>query len=128
MIGVNDWVQEVAAPLFRERLTRLMDEIRNGLPNENRLLLVNIPDFSVTPRGGEYARGRDISAGLAGFNRIIAEEADRRGIFLVDIFPVSQEMRDRPELVAADGLHPSAKAYAEWERIIFPLAIASLGR
>ena len=26
-------------------------------------------------------------------------------------------------LVAKDGLHPSAKAYAEWEKIIFPAAL-----
>jgi lysophospholipase L1-like esterase len=29
-------------------------------------------------------------------------------------------------LVAKDGLHPSAKAYAEWEKIIFPVALELL--
>jgi lysophospholipase L1-like esterase len=45
----------------------------------------------------------------------------------VDIFPISQQMRGRPELIAADGLHPSAKAYALWEESIFPAARAVLG-
>ena len=31
-------------------------------------------------------------------------------------------MRDDPELIAADGLHPSAKAYSQWEEFIFPIA------
>ena len=123
MIGVNDWVKGVEPQVFRERLGKLMDEMLAMLPNEKRLLVINIPDFSVTPKGAEYARGRDISAGLTGFNRIIAEEAGRRNLTMVDIFPHSQEMRGRPELIAADGLHPSAKAYAEWEAVIYPAAL-----
>jgi lysophospholipase L1-like esterase len=97
------------------------------LPNDKQLLVINIPDFSVTPRGGDYARGRDISAGLAEFNRIIAEETARRGLTMVDIFHTSRQMGDRPELVAADGLHPSATAYAEWEALIYPVASRVLG-
>ena len=120
MIGVNDWVQGVAPEVFRERLAHLMDEMRAILPDDKQLLIVNIPDFSVTPDGPNYSRGRDISAGLTSFNQIIAEEAKRRDLIVVDIFPLSQEMRGRPELIAADGLHPSAKTYAQWETLIFP--------
>lgn len=127
MIGVNDWVQGVEPAIFRQRLGYLLDQMRAALPNEKNLLLVNIPDFSVTPDGPTYARGRDISAGLTSFNQIIAEEAVRRELSVVDIFPLSQEMRGQPELVAADGLHPSAKAYAQWEELIFPVAQRLLG-
>jgi len=127
MIGVNDWVQGVEPAVFRERLAHLMDEMLAILPNEQRLLVVNIPDFSVTPDGPTYARGCDICAGLTSFNRIIAEEAQRRRLSVVDIFPISQQMRGRPELIAADGLHPSAEAYALWEESIFPAARAVLG-
>ena len=127
MIGVNDWVQGVTPEVFRERLAHLMDEMRAILPNEKQLLIVNIPDFSVTPDGPNYARGRDISAGLTSFNCIIAEEAERRDLTAVDIFPLSQQMRGQPELIAADGLHPSARTYAWWEEFIFPAAEQLLG-
>ena len=127
MIGVNDWVQGIAPAHFRQRLSHLMNEMRVVLPNDRRLLVINIPDFSVAPDGPKYSRGRDISAGLAGFNEIIAEEARRRGLALVDIFPASQEMRGHPELVSADRLHPSGKTYAQWEAIIFPVAQELLG-
>ncbi len=122
MLGVNDWVQGVDAATFRSRFGYLLDEMRKILPNDTRLLVVNIPDFSVTPVGPNYARGREISAGLAGFNRIIGEEAKRRGLPVVDIFPLSQQMRGRPGLIAPDGLHPSAKTYAQWEELIFRAA------
>ena len=128
MIGVNDWVQGVDKATFRTRLVHLLDEMLQALPNKRRLLVVNIPDFSVTPDGPNYARGRDISAGLAKFNRIIAEEAQKRGVCVVDVFPVSQTMHGHPELIAADGLHPSAKTYAVWEELIFPAAQELLGK
>ena len=128
MIGVNDWVQGVEPGVFRQRLAHLMDEMRTVLPNKKCLLIVNIPDFSVTPDGPNYARGRDISAGLTSFNKIIAEEAQRRGLRLVDIFPASQEMRGHPGLIAADGLHPSAKTYVRWEELIFPVVRELLGK
>jgi lysophospholipase L1-like esterase len=122
MLGANDWVQGVEAEVFCARMAHLMDEMLRVLPNDKRLLVINIPDFSVTPDGPTYARGRDIRAGLASFNRIIDEEAKKRGLPVVDVFPLSQEMGSDPSLVAADGLHPTGKAYAQWEELIFPAA------
>jgi lysophospholipase L1-like esterase len=125
-IGVNDWVQGVDAETFRKRFVALVDRMLEVLPNKNRLLIVTIPDFGVTPTGPRYARGRNISEGIAAFNKIIAEEAMKRGLRVVDIFPLSKKMHDDTSLVAADGLHPSAKEYAEWEKIIFPAALELL--
>lgn len=127
MLGVNDWVQAVGPAVFRERLAHLMDEMLSVLPNGKRLLVINIPDFSATPAGPAFARGREISAGLMEFNRITAEEAAKRGLRLVDIFPLSQKMGKDSSLIGPDGLHPSVKAYATWEELIFPAARDSLG-
>ena len=88
--------------------------------------MVTIPDFGVTPTGPRYAHGRNISEGLTRFNQIIAEEAIKRDLRVVDVFPLSKKMHDDLSLVAADGLHPSAKEYDEWEKIIFPVALELL--
>ena len=96
------------------------------LPNKEHLLVVTIPDFGVTPTGPKYSRHRDISAGLTRFNQIVIEEAKRRGLQVVDIFSLSKKMGEDRSLVAKDGLHPSAKEYAEWEKIIFPAALELL--
>ena len=127
-IGVNDWVQGVDETTFRTRLARLIDAMQHALSDPRRLLIVNIPDFSVTPESPRYARGRDIAAGLTNFNRIIAEEASKRGLTIVDIFSISRQMRGNPTLVAADGLHPSAKVYAQWANLIYPAALKLLGK
>ena len=127
-IGVNDWVQGVDAATFRQHLIRLLDGMLKVLPDTNRLLIVTIPDFSVTPTGAMFGGGRDISSGLAGFNKIIQEEALKRRLQVVDIFPLSKKMRDDRSLIARDGLHPSAKEYALWEAVIYPVAHEQLSK
>jgi lysophospholipase L1-like esterase len=126
LIGVNDWVQGVDEATFRKRFSYLLDQMLAVLPNKKHLLVVTIPDFGVTPGGSTYSRGRNISEGLTGFNQIVTEEARKRGLSVVDIFPLSKKMGEDRSLVAKDGLHPSAKEYAEWEKIIFPIALELL--
>jgi lysophospholipase L1-like esterase len=128
LIGVNDWVQGVDEKTFRHRFNFIVDEMLKVLGNKDRLLVVTIPDFGVTPTGAQYARGRNISEGIAAFNKIVADESKKRGLRIVDIFELSKKMGADRSLVAADGLHPSAKEYAEWEKIIFPVAFELLGK
>jgi lysophospholipase L1-like esterase len=126
LIGVNDWVQGIDENTFRNRFSYLLDQMLAVLPNKKRLLVVTIPDFGVTPTGPKYSRGRNIHEGIMQFNQIVTEEARKRGLSVVDIFPLSKKMGKDKSMVAKDGLHPSAKAYAEWEKIIFPAALELL--
>jgi acyl-CoA thioesterase I len=126
LIGVNDWVQGVDEATFRNRFSYLLDQMLAVLPNKKHLLVVTIPDFGVTPTGSKYSRGRNIHEGIMQFNQIVTEEARKRGLNVVDIFPLSKKMGKDKSLVAKDGLHPSAKEYAEWEKIIFPAALELL--
>jgi lysophospholipase L1-like esterase len=126
LIGVNDWVQGVDAETFRKHFAFLVDQMLGVLRDKNRLLIVTIPDFGVTPTGPKYARGRNISEGIASFNKIIADESKKRGLRVVDVFELSKKMGEERSLVAGDGLHPSAKEYVEWEKIIFPAALELL--
>ena len=121
-IGVNDWVQGADVKIFQQRLVTLLDEMQKNFPDTNQLFLVTIPDISVTPTGAMYSGGRDIARGLTEFNGAIVQEAARRGLKVVDVFALSQKMKNDSMLIARDGLHPSAKEYALWEAMIFPEA------
>ncbi|MES2678469.1 MAG: SGNH/GDSL hydrolase family protein [Bacteroidota bacterium] len=118
LIGVNDWVRGVPAPVFKKNLVYILDEVQKSVPGKKNIILISIPDFGVTPQGKSYGGGRNISAGISEFNAIIRTEAKNRGLALVDIFGVSKQMEKDVTLVAADGLHPSAKEYAVWEKMI----------
>ncbi len=118
LIGVNDWVRGVPAGIFKKNLEYILDEVQRSVTNRKNIILITIPDFGVTPQGKFYGGGRDIAKGISEFNTIIVSEAGKRGLGLVDIYQVSKQMEKDASLVAADGLHPSAKEYALWEKMI----------
>jgi len=132
LIGVNDWVQGVDVSTFKNHLEYILDELLKAFHNSKRILIVTIPDFSVTPTGKLFAHGRDITLGIKGFNQIIFKEAQSRGLKVVDVFSLSQTMGQDYSLVAQDGLHPSAKEYAQWADLIEPawesLGLEDIGR
>lgn len=121
LIGVNDWVREVSTEEFHENLNYIIDHVEKKI-GKKRIILITIPDFGVTPQGSLYGGGRNITKGIIEFNDIIKSEAVKRKIVLVDIFLMTQDMKGKSDLIAADGLHPSAKEYALWEKMILPVA------
>jgi lysophospholipase L1-like esterase len=126
LIGVNDWVQGIDSGTFHKNLNYIIDHGQSLLPDKSKVLLITIPDFGITPTGKMYSEGRDISKGITDFNNIIKSEAIKRNLPVVDIFPESQKMGGNSELIANDGLHPSAQEYASWEKLIYPLAFKLL--
>lgn len=127
LIGVNDWVQGVDIQTFHHNLNYIIDKVQSVLSDKSKLALITIPDFGVTPTGAMYSGGRDITEGITKFNDIIKEEAKKRNLQCVDIFPETQKMKGHKELIAPDGLHPSAKEYAIWETLIYLAVYALLG-
>jgi len=126
LIGVNDWVQGIDSNTFHRNLAFILDKVQGQLSNKKNLVLITIPDFGVTPTGTRYSNGRDISKGIAEFNSIIEKEARKRGLKCVDIYLETQKMKNNNELIASDGLHPSAKEYALWEEMILPIVYTCL--
>ncbi|HYG51393.1 MAG TPA: SGNH/GDSL hydrolase family protein [Flavobacteriales bacterium] len=121
-IGVNDWVQGVDKKTFTKNLQYILDHVQKKLKNKSNIILLTIPDFSASTVGPMYANGRDISSGIAEFNEVILAESKKRKLPTVDLFEPSKEMKNDKSLEAHDGLHPSAKEYAIWERLILPEA------
>ena len=126
LIGVNDWVREVPKAVFEKNLNYILDEVQGALPDKQKIILITIPDFGVTPQGKQFGYGRDTHRGISEFNSLIRLQAQKRRLPLVDLFELSQQMGSDPSLVAADGLHPSAKEYAIWEKKVLPEAIKLL--
>jgi lysophospholipase L1-like esterase len=120
-IGVNDWVRGASAGEFRANLAALLDEIPRHLTDRRAFAVVTIPDFASAPAGVLFTGGRNATAGIRGFNAIIAEESRRRGIPVADVFAISRRARTDPELVGRDGLHPSPEQYEAWEAAIYPV-------
>jgi len=112
LIGVNNQYRGRSAEEYRGELKKLIETASNyaGGKKEN-VFIISIPDWGVTP----FAEGRErrkIAEEIDEYNKVKKEEADSYGIRFYDITEISRN--PDPELVAADGLHPSARMYKMW--------------
>ncbi len=121
MLGTNDIVQGVSSETFAKNLSYILDYIQSRLPQKNKIVLLTIPDFSVTPFWHKYYGKDTVLVQINQFNQIIKEEAQRRSIPVVDVTGLSKEMGNDRTLQTYDGLHPSAKEYSKWEEKLFPV-------
>jgi len=96
MIGVNDTYEDLTLDQFRQQLGTLMDKMQTALPDPSHLVILTIPDFAVTPVGARYAWQNDAWRRIFQFNTIIQEEAQKRHLTTVDLFPLSKQMRKAP--------------------------------
>ena len=128
MVGVNDQFRGEGLADYERRFTALLAEavaFAGGEPR--RVLVLSIPDYGVTP----FARNlgldaRAVAAELDRFNDAARLAARRTGARWVDVTPASRRALADAELVARDGLHPSAKLHAEWAALVLPVALAAL--
>ena len=110
LIGVNDAVQGIPTATYTANLTTIFDVLLATLPVE-RVVVVTVPDYTVTPAGADYGDPAVRSSGIRANNATMTRLAAERGIAVVDIHDISLEAAVDATLVAADGLHPSGAQY-----------------
>lgn len=117
-IGPNDITENVGVGDYE----RHVDTILRRLTGETRAVVVTnlLPDLAVTPR----FRGRDVTPEVARrtveFNEALTRRARQYTIELVDLYgPSRAEVPRRPELMAADGYHPSDLGHARWAELLW---------
>ncbi len=127
LIGVNNQYRGWSQETYREEFVELLEQaIDYAAGDPNRVIVLSIPDWGVTPFGAQDARGRtpaQISAEIAVFNAINREESARLGVHYVDITPISQGAAEDLTLLASDQLHPSGKMYAFWVEAALPVVL-----
>jgi acyl-CoA thioesterase-1 len=112
LIGANDIVAGSPHERYREQLRSIHARVRDDAPDAAVYALPQ-PDWSLSRAGASFGEGAAIAARIERFNDIAREEAERAGGAYVDIFPLMRDQMRRA-MLAPDGLHPSAAAYAEW--------------
>jgi lysophospholipase L1-like esterase len=127
LIGVNDVVQGVAPATYAANVVAILDDLLVRLPPD-RIVIVTIPDYTVTPAGADYGEPAVQAAAIRAANATMTGLADERGIAVVDIHDISLEAATDRSLVADDGLHPSGAQYARWVERLAPVVRDLLGR
>ena len=120
LIGVNDQYRGLDTDEYREEFIFLLNKaIEYAGGDAKRVIVLSIPDWGVTP----FAKSRDskkIATEINLFNSVNREVTERAGAYYIGVTPKSREAITDNTLIAADGLHPSGKMYAEWAKLAYP--------
>ena len=124
LIGVNNQYRGRAVDDYAGQFDALLQRaVALAGDDPGRVLVLAIPDWGVTPFGAHSGRDTDaIAAELDAYNATAAAICAARGAAFVDIAPVSRALGGEAEMLADDGLHPSAALHTEWTRLALPVA------
>lgn len=116
LIGVNNQYQGIDMEVYKTEFRELLQKaIQLAGGNKEHVFVVSIPDYAYTPFGQRASR---ISREIDNYNVINLSISQQFGVTYFDITPISRKGLNEPDLVAADGLHPSGKMYAAWVAIM----------
>lgn len=119
LIGVNDQYRQYPISEYPARFTRLLDTaIALAGNHKERVFVLSIPDYSVTPFGGG---SKAIHDDIDDYNAINNKITLANGVAYINITDLSRLAATDPALIAGDGLHPSAKQYALWITRLVPV-------
>jgi lysophospholipase L1-like esterase len=127
LIGVNNQFRGRTVEAFAGPFLTALDHAIGCAGNvASHVLVLSIPDWGATP----YAAGRDryrVAMEIDAFNAVSRAHAQAAGARYIDVTTQSREAAADPTLLVADGLHPSARMYAEWVRLTLAEALQILG-
>ncbi|MCO4805601.1 MAG: SGNH/GDSL hydrolase family protein [Flavobacteriales bacterium] len=118
LIGVNNQFQKKSFEQYDQEFPQLLaTAIEYARGDTGKVFVVSIPDYYYTPFG--QANGSfKISDELNAYNTFAEKTCHEWGIPFINITPISMNGLTNPELVAEDGLHPSAEQYRLWVELI----------
>lgn len=113
LIGVNNQYQGKPINVYQTEFRELLERaITFAGGDKNKVFVLSIPDYSVTPFGSSNAQ--QISTEIDAFNAVNLAITDSLEVQYFDITPISRMAANDPALLANDQLHPSGKMYRLW--------------
>ncbi len=117
LIGVNDQYRQLSIDNYRENFELLIQLAISFVNTPAHCIVLSIPDYGVTPFAAEKDPAA-ISAAIAQYNQINAAITATYKAKYINITPLTQLAADEPDLLTADQLHPSEKAYHQWANLV----------
>lgn len=122
LIGVNNQYRERDIENYRQEFAALLHTaIQYAGGKSDRVMVLSIPDWGATPfisQDGKKRTREQVAREIDLFNVVNREEVEKAKVNYIDITPISRQATEDKELTAQDGLHPSAKMYAAWAKLL----------
>jgi len=110
-LAVNDLANNVPISEYSHDLDLLLSRLQQGAPRA-RIAVANVPDLTLLP----YFSADDpqtLFSQIQAYNSVIASIVKRHHAILVDVYRQWNELRNHPEYISNDGLHPSTLGYTQ---------------
>jgi len=127
LIGVNNQYQQKSFSIYTLEFPQLLDKaIAFAKGDKTNVIVISIPDYAYTPYGQSTSEPAKISDELNTYNDFAENVSNQNGVSFIYITDITRQGLINPELVASDGLHPSALAYSKFVELIRPVAMEKL--
>ncbi|OMQ08533.1 SGNH/GDSL hydrolase family protein [[Flexibacter] sp. ATCC 35103] len=123
LIGVNNQYQGRDFSIYEKEFPALVTKaIMLAKGDKRNVLIISIPDYAYTTFGTTQMQGQGmrISNEINEYNSFAEHYCTTNGVPFVSITDITRKGLEKPNLVAADGLHPSAAAYTLFIERILP--------
>ncbi len=126
-IGVNNQYQNANFETYKTQFEQLLQTaIARAGGRKNRVVVLSIPDWAYTPYGQNFSNPQAISEKIDAYNAANQTIAASFGVHYVDVTAISRRGLAEPNLVANDGIHPSAIQYSSWVQEMLPFVQKAL--
>ena len=116
-LGVNDIVAGVPINSYTQGLDTLLSHLRAAAP-QARIAIANIPDLTLLPYFSKY-NPQNLLQLIQGYNATIASGAQQYHATLVDLRQQNYNLKDHPEYISGDGLHPNDIGYQQLAHLFY---------
>lgn len=117
-IGANDRVEGVSNEVYRAHVRAILQAIVAAKVPPKSIVALPQPEWSRSPAASSFGTPAELGAAITAMNTILRAEAEAIGARYLDLYPLMQRQA-AANMLARDGLHPSARAYDEWAAAIF---------
>ena len=120
LIGVNNQFSNRPFETYTIEFDLLLDQAI-GLAGSDRVFVVSIPDYGVTPFGSNNSE--NIAFELDEYNAYAAAKCQALNIPFINITEISRQLGDSNGALASDNLHPSGTQYGKWVEEMLPIVL-----
>ncbi|MEO7263867.1 MAG: SGNH/GDSL hydrolase family protein [Ferruginibacter sp.] len=132
LIGVNNQYRGRSLHEFETGFTYLLQMAIQFAANQaKKVFVLSIPDWGITPFAearlpdGQGRDSKKIAGEIDAFNEVCKKVSALHNCIYIDITASQRADGNNAEFLAADGLHPSAKEYAKWARLLSEAMMAA---
>jgi acyl-CoA thioesterase I len=124
-LGVNDIANKVPINSYSHDLDLMLTRLESQAPPAH-ILIANIPELTLLPYFISYNQ-QILHQIIEEYNATINHEAQQHHAILVNLSQQNYNLRDHPEYISNDGLHPTDLGYLQLAELFYKTLQQSQG-